>query len=114
MKKLTIVLIILIIFIGIGTVYYRNLDNNYSALEDFYSFPIPNDAVLEEANDYANNYYWEPSTGTSIPMKYRLVIYKNGWKKAGIDGSSVIYEKNNYQYQITVVYAKEYIGIGRN
>lgn len=109
MKKLIFTILIFLILIGITSYYYLNVDNNYDTLHEFNDFPIPNGAMLEEENEKAKNYFWKPSSGTSIPIGYRLVIKKSGWKELEVDGHGTTYEKDGYQINVTV--APDYIGI---
>lgn len=78
MKRLLSLILVFVFLIGIGIYYYTNLDNNYDLVQEFYDFPIPNDAKLESENQKAKNYNWEPSTGTEVPFSYRLMIKKSG------------------------------------
>ncbi|MGE7837614.1 hypothetical protein [Viridibacillus arvi] len=109
MKRLVPLIVVFALLVGIGVFYYANVDKNYYELQEFYNFPVPNSATLESENEKAKNYIWEPSTGTEVPLSYRLKIKKNGWKEEGIDGHSVIYKKSD-DY-IHLVLAPGYIGI---
>ncbi|CEG27155.1 hypothetical protein [Bacillus sp. B-jedd] len=109
MKRLILVLIVAAVFVGLGVYYYKNLDKNYHTLEEFYDFPVPNDVTIENQSEKAKNYIWEQSSGTDVPIRYRLVIRKSGWKEVGIDGHNSIYEKDGKQIIIAV--ASDYIGI---
>lgn len=78
------------------------MDRNYKNLEELQEFPIPNSVILEEESSTAKNYSWKSSSGTSIPISYRMVIKKNGWKQVEIDGHGITYEKDGYKINITV------------
>lgn len=109
MKKLVYTILTFLILIGITSFYYLNVDKNYYTLNVFNEFPIPNDAILEGENEIAKNYNWKPSSGTSIPFSYRLVIKKSGWKEVEVDGHGTTYENNGHQVNVTV--APDYLGI---
>lgn len=109
MKRLVTTLLVLAFLIGVGVYYYASVDNNYQTLQEYYEFPVPSDATLESEGENSKNYIWEPSTGTEIPIKYRIVIRKNGWKEVELDGHHVTYEKDGKQ--INLVIAPDYIGI---
>lgn len=94
---------------ALGAFYYANIDDNFHRLQSFHDFPVPNDAVLEEENELANNYLWASSSGTSIPINYRLAIKKSGWKEVEVDGHGITYEKNGEQINVAV--AADFIGI---
>ncbi|MEK4628878.1 hypothetical protein MKZ17_11790 [Solibacillus sp. FSL R7-0682] len=89
----------LIGFIGIVWIFafcvslYNALDHRFIMVEDVENFPIPKAAILNKDSPLANDYYWEPSRGTSIPITYQLIIKKQGWKKIEQEGQSVTYEK---------------------
>ena len=112
MKRLLITLIVFLIGIGIGIYYYTNLDNNYHAVQEFYDFPIPSEAKLESETQNAKHFKWEPATGTEVPLSYRLMIKKSGWKQVDIDGANIIYKKDGKS--ITLGFATDYIGIFKN
>ncbi|WP_139069993.1 hypothetical protein [Bacillus sp. FJAT-27225] len=109
MKRLVTLFIVIAIFVGVGVYYYENIDNNYQTLQDFYDFPVPNDANLESESEKGKNYIWDKSSGTGVPISYRLVIKKNGWKEVELDGHNVVYEKNGRR--INLALAPDYIGI---
>jgi hypothetical protein len=95
MKRLVSLIFVFVLLLGGGVFYYTNVDKNYHTLQEFYDFPVPNDATLESESENAKNYKWEPSTGTEVPLSYRLMIKKNGWKQIENDGHNVIYKKDN-------------------
>lgn len=109
MRRKVSFLVVLTFLVILGFVYYVNLDKKYYVLQDFYDFPIPKEAVLESESENSKNYIWEPSTGTGLPISYRLVIKKNGWKQTEVDGHSFIFKKANNV--ISIVVASDYIGI---
>ncbi|CEG27161.1 hypothetical protein [Bacillus sp. B-jedd] len=109
MKRFITLLIVAAIFVGIGVFYYTNLDKHYHSLKEFYDFPVPNNVTLENESEKAKNYIWEQSSGTEVPISYRLVIRKNGWKEVEKDGHNSIYEKNGQVIILAV--ASDYIGI---
>ncbi|WP_316569353.1 hypothetical protein [Neobacillus sp. YIM B06451] len=109
MKRLVTLLIGIAIITGAGFYYYENVDNHYHTLQDFYDFPVPNDATLENDSVKGKHYIWEPSSGTSVPISYRFVIKKNGWKEIDQDGHLVTYEKGGQR--INLALAPDYIGI---
>ncbi|WP_059173328.1 hypothetical protein [Bacillus sp. FJAT-27445] len=109
MKRFVALLIVIATITGAANYYYKSVDNNYHTLQDFYDFPVPNDVTLESESKKGKNYIWEPSSGTSVPISYRLVIRKNGWKEVELDGHNVIYEKNGKR--INLALAADYIGI---
>ncbi|WP_409271641.1 hypothetical protein V1499_18965 [Neobacillus sp. SCS-31] len=109
MKRFVTLLIVITTITGVAIYYYQNVDNNYLTLQDFYDFPVPNAATLESESEKGKHYIWEPSSGTSVPISYRLVIKKNGWKEVDQDGHNVIYEKEGQR--INLALAQDYIGI---
>lgn len=111
MKKLGFMIFIFLILIGIGALYYLNVDDNFHTIQEFNDFPVPGDAALESENEIARNYTWQPSSGTSLPINYRLVIKKSGWKEVEIDGHGITYEKDGRKINVTV--ATDYIGISK-
>ncbi|SFC86979.1 hypothetical protein SAMN05443252_107148 [Bacillus sp. OV322] len=94
MKRFMSLLLVFIVLLGIGIYYYVNLDKNYHLEKGYYNFPIPDDAKLESENKKAKNYEWDPATGTEVPLGYRLMIKKSGWKQIDIEGANMIYQKN--------------------
>lgn len=109
MKKKISIILILVLITGICGYYYIILDNNYIASKEFYDFPIPKDAKLESENLKEEGYTWVKSNGTDIPLSYRLIIKKSGWKKAEIDGHNIVYEKNGKLINLTL--APNFLGI---
>ncbi|MFJ9463029.1 hypothetical protein [Viridibacillus arvi] len=109
MKRLVPLIVVIALLVGIGVFYYANVDKKYYELREFYDLPVPNNATLESENEKAKNYIWEPSTGTEVPLSYCLIIKKNGWREAGIDGHSIIYKKGD-DY-IHLVLAPNFISI---
>lgn len=109
MKRFVILLIVIAAIAGAGGYYYKNVDNNFHNLQDFYDFPVPNAATLESESEKGKNYIWGPSSGTSVPLSYRLVIKKNGWKEVKSDGHNVNYEKDGHRINLSL--ASNYIGI---
>lgn len=109
MKRQVSLILVFVFLIGIGIYYYTNLDNNYHSVQEFYDFPIPNDAKLESETQKAKNYIWKPSTGTEVPHIYRLMIKKSGWKQVKLDGHNIIYKKDGKLINLTL--APDYIGI---
>lgn len=108
-KRLILVVISLALLLG-GTYYYfTNLDSKYYALHEFYDFPIPKDAKIESESPKVIGYKWEKSTGTEVPLNYRLMIKKAGWKKVEMDGANVVYKKNEKLINITL--APNYIDV---
>ncbi|MFJ7367920.1 hypothetical protein ACIQVU_00510 [Lysinibacillus sp. NPDC098008] len=101
-EKNRFIILILVVFVSLGFIYYLNMDRNYKNLEELQEFPIPNSVILEEESSTAKNYSWKSSSGTSIPISYRMVIKKNGWKQVEIDGHGITYEKDGYKINITV------------
>lgn len=111
MKRLPLVFVFLV-GIGIGIYYYTNLENNYNLVQEYYDFPIPNDAKLVNENPKVNDYRWEPSTGTEVPISYRLMIKKSGWKQIKIEGANILYKKGG-KY-ITLSFATDYIALSKS
>ncbi|WP_053367906.1 hypothetical protein [Bacillus sp. FJAT-27245] len=109
MKRFVTLLIVITTISGAGVYFYKNVDNNFHTLQDFYDFPVPDAATLESESEKGKHYIWGPSSGTSVPISYRLAIKKNGWKDVDLDGHNTIYEKDGRRIRLAV--AKDYIGI---
>ena len=101
-----LLLIVILIFVT-GILYYINLDKNYYMLDDFYDFPVPENAELESENEEGKHYYWKPSSGTNgIPLSYKLMIRKSGWKEVDrmgetgtfVKGENTIYLQSSTEY----------------
>ena len=61
-----------------------------------YGFPVPKNAQLEVEGDYSKHYTWSKASGDKgIPLSYKLVIRKKGWKKGNVDGTVVTYTKED-------------------
>lgn len=101
--------LILVLLIGVGVYYYTNLDNHYHTLQNSHDFPIPNDATFEAESTKEKGFRWEQSTGTEVPLSYRLMIKKSGWKQVEINGHNVVYKKDGELINLTL--APNYIGI---
>lgn len=82
LKKNRFIILLLVVFVFSSFIYYLNMDRNYTNLEEFQGFPIPNSAILEEESSTAKNYSWKSSYGTSIPISYRMVIKKMAGNKS--------------------------------
>jgi len=102
MKRLLSVIISLALIIGVGAYYYMNLDNHYYSSQEFYDFPIPKDAKLESESSKEKGFTWEKSTGTDVPLSYRLMIKKKGWKQVEMDGHNVVYQKDGKFINLTL------------
>lgn len=109
MKRFVALFIVIAAITGAGVYYYKNVDNNFHTLQDFYDFPVPKAATLESESEKGKHYIWGPSSGTSVPISYRLVIKKNGWKEVKLEGHGAIYEKDGQRIRLGV--AKDYFGI---
>lgn len=112
MKRFFSLIIVLVVTIGIGTLLYVTLDDDYVLAEEFHNFPIPNDANLESENEKTISLRWDPSKGTGVPIKYRLMIKKSGWKQTGKEGANIMYNKNGNS--INLSFSTDYIEISKN
>lgn len=101
MRRLLSLTFMFVFLAGLGIYSYTNLDNNYHIEKDFYHFPIPNDVKLESKNEKTRNYIWKPSAGTDVPLGYRLMIKKSGWKQIKTEGSNFVYKKDNQLIHLT-------------
>ncbi|MGE7623863.1 hypothetical protein ACQKMD_12600 [Viridibacillus sp. NPDC096237] len=115
MKRI-VTLIVVIIFVGIGISYYVNIDKNYHTLKDYYDFPVPNSAKLGNENSSENtntkSYFWDKSSGTDVPLSYRLMIKKSGWKQVEFEGTVITYKKDGKF--IKLAFSRDYIDIVKN
>lgn len=110
MKRLLISLLTIAFLIGIGYLYYTNLDKNHFFLNDMYNFPVPKSAELESENEVGKHYIWSKASGDNgIPLSYRLMIKKNGWREIGREGEIVKYTKG--KFTIYLHSSTDYIGI---
>lgn len=111
--KRTLSLVVVIIFAGIGILYYVNIDRNYHTLKAFYDFPVPNNAKLENEfsgeDTYTKSYFWDKSSGTDVPLSYRLMIKKSGWKQVEFEGTGITYKKEGKI--IHLAFSRDYIDI---
>ncbi|WML27330.1 hypothetical protein [Neobacillus sp. OS1-33] len=74
-------------------------------------FPVPKSAELLKEKDEFEAYKWSPaSEENGIPLRYRIVINLNGWKKKEQEGSLTVYEKNNQE--VDVISQTDYLSIG--
>lgn len=108
MKRI-IALAVIIILSVVAILFYSNVEKNFELEAEFYDFPVPKNAVIESEDQTSKNYRWESSTGTDIPISYKLMIKKSGWKQKEIDGHNIIYTKEKATINLTL--APDYIGI---
>ncbi|WP_324728228.1 hypothetical protein VO178_15465 [Lysinibacillus fusiformis] len=85
MKKIAIV-VALALVVAVGTFYiYTNIiDSRYEKEEFLYGFPIPKDVEIKSKSKIGSvsSYIitWDRVSGKRIPIDYKLIIMKNGWK----------------------------------
>ena len=109
MKRILAWIVALALLIGTGVYYYVNVDKHYVYLHEFYDFPIPKEATLESESANGNGFTWGKSTGTEVPLGYRIMIKKSGWKQVKMDGHNVIYKKDDKVINLSL--ANKYIGV---
>jgi len=84
-KKIAIV-IALALVVAVGTFYiYTNIiDSRYEKEEFLYGFPVPKDVeIISKSKVGTLSSYiitWDSVSGRKIPIDYKLIIRKNGWK----------------------------------
>lgn len=85
MKKIAIV-VALALVVAVGTFYiYTNIiDSRYEKEEFLYGFPVPKDIEIKSKDKIGSlsSYLitWDRVSGKKIPIDYKLIIMKNGWK----------------------------------
>jgi len=85
MKKIAIV-VALALVVAVGTFYiYTNIiDSRYEKEEFLYGFPVPKDVEIKSKSKIGSvsSYIitWDRVSGKRIPIDYKLIIMKNGWK----------------------------------
>ncbi|MFJ7735086.1 hypothetical protein ACIQ2D_01990 [Lysinibacillus sp. NPDC097287] len=102
MKKVN-VFITVALLMAVGVLYYLFSDSRYELAEEMYDFPVPIGAKLiaKEETEFRKTYDWSPASGDNgIPLSYKLIIKKNGWKQGQIDGTNVIYSKGSHQINL--------------
>ncbi|MFJ7733165.1 hypothetical protein ACIQXF_14850 [Lysinibacillus sp. NPDC097231] len=109
MKRAVSWILFYTLLVGVGVGNYMNLDKHYYFLQEFYDFPVPKDATLDSENTNGKGFTWGKSTGTEVPLSYRLMIIKSGWKQVKIDGHNVIYKKDDDLINLSL--ASKYIGV---
>lgn len=109
MKRTVACIVALAWLIGAGVYYYVNVDKHYVFLHEFNDFPIPMKATLESESAKGNGFIWGKSTGTEVPLGYRIMIKKSGWKQVKMDGHNVIYKKDDKVINLSL--ANKYIGV---
>lgn len=107
-------LMVVTLFVVAGILYYYFANSQYELAEDMYEFPVPKGAQLIQAEETDNrkSYDWSAASGDNgIPLSYKLMLKKNGWDQGQIDGTNVVYTKD--QKQITLSTATDYLRIAK-
>ncbi|KGR82113.1 hypothetical protein [Lysinibacillus odysseyi] len=109
MKRWTPLVVLIVLLAAAGVYYYIIVDVQYNALEEFHDFPVPSEAVLDMERTNSKHYIWKKSTGTEVPLSYRIMLKKSGWQRIGGEGQIVFYEKG--AHLIHVGFHREYLEI---
>ncbi|WP_336636720.1 hypothetical protein [Lysinibacillus fusiformis] len=85
MKKIAIVVALaLVVAVGIFYIYTNIIDSRYEKEEFLYGFPVPKDVEIKSKSKIGSvsSYIitWDRVSGKRIPIDYKLIIMKNGWK----------------------------------
>lgn len=103
MKKVNVFITVSLLLV-VGVLYYFFAVSRYELAEEMYNFPVPIGAKLiaKEETELRKTYDWSPASGDNgIPLSYKLIIKKNGWKQGQIDGTNVIYSKGSHQINLS-------------
>lgn len=106
--------IIVALFLVTGVLYYIFSDSRYEPVEEMYNFPVPIGArlIIKEETDIRKTYNWSPASfENGIPLSYKLVIKKSGWKQKDVEGSNVIYLKGSNQINLST--QTDYLSISK-
>ena len=85
MKKIAIfVALALVVAVGTFYIYTNIIDSRYEKEEFLYGFPVPKVVEIKSKSKIGSvsSYIitWDRVSGKRIPIDYKLIIMKNGWK----------------------------------
>lgn len=72
-------------------------------------FPIPKGAELDRETPRSKHFHWDASTGTDLPIRYKLAIKRAGFEEVPIDGQMSQFIKEDVS--IVVIPSTDYIEI---
>lgn len=85
----------------IGCVFYIINLALYQPEKEFFDFPVPKSAKLVKETEHSNIYKWsKASEENGIPIGYRLILKKDGWKPVDKEGALTHYKKDTFKVDL--------------